>query len=81
MSRDTSPDAERVLRERIRRTAPGQRILEGLSASVQARALMRAGIRMRHPEYAAEEVEEALAGLLWGDELYRRVRGRRAPRL
>jgi hypothetical protein len=80
MSRDTSLEADRILRERRRRTSPGQRILEGLSASVGARELMRAGIRMRHPEYGVEDVEEALAGLLWGDELYRRVRGRPAPR-
>jgi hypothetical protein len=80
MSRDTSPEAERVLRERMRRTSPGQRILEGLTASVGARAVMRAGIRRRHPDYTHDDVEEALAGLLWGEELYRRVRGRPAPK-
>jgi hypothetical protein len=80
MSRDTSEDAARILRERTLRTPPAQRMLEGIAASVQARQLMRAGIRMRHPDYSADDVEEALAGLLWGDELYRRVRGRPAPR-
>ena len=32
---------------------------------------MRAGVRSRHPDYSVAEVEEALARLLWGDELYR----------
>jgi hypothetical protein len=32
---------------------------------------MRAGIRARHPDYTSNDVEEALARLLWGDELYR----------
>lgn len=35
---------------------------------------MRAGIRLRHPDYTAEHVEMALARLLWGDDLYRKAR-------
>jgi hypothetical protein len=41
---------------------------------------MRAGIRSRHPDYSREQVEEALARLLWGDELYGQARpGRKLP--
>jgi hypothetical protein len=74
MSPDTSPEAARVLTERVLRLTPQQRVEEGLRASLLAREIMRAGIRMRHPDYTSEQVEEALARLLWGDELYRQAR-------
>jgi len=53
---------------------PAQRIKEGLRASLLARDFMRAGIRSRHPDYGGEQVEDALARLLWGDDLFRRAR-------
>jgi hypothetical protein len=71
---DTSLAAAHVLRERIRRMTPAERFDEGMRASRLAREIMRAGIRARHPEYSIEQVEEALARLLWGDDLYRRAR-------
>jgi hypothetical protein len=74
MSPDTSPEAARVLTERMLRLTPQQRVEQGLRASLLAREIMRAGIRMRHPDYTQEQVEEALARLLWGDELYRQAR-------
>lgn len=69
--RDTSDEAARILRERTLRMTPSQRVEEGARLCKLAREMMRAGIRGRHPEYSADEVEEALARLLWGDELYR----------
>lgn len=36
--------------------------------------MMRAGIRMRHPDYEDQQVEMALARLLWGDELFRKAK-------
>ena len=71
MQEDTSEDARRVLLERIRAMTPAQRVAEGERLCRTARAFMRAGIRSRHPEYSGEQVEEALARLLWGDDLYR----------
>lgn len=44
---------------------------EGARLCRTARAFMRAGIRSRHPDYSNEDVEEALARLLSGDEFYR----------
>ncbi len=52
---------------------PSQRVEEGIQASKLAREFMRAGIRMRHAEYTAEEVELCLARLLWGSELYQKA--------
>ena len=51
----------------------------GVNELVAARAVMRGGIRKRHPDYTPGDVEEALAGLIWGDDLYRRVRRRPPP--
>lgn len=60
--------------ERSRRMTPSQRFEEGAKMCKLARQLMRAGIRKRHPDYDEEQVEMALARLLWGDDLYRKAR-------
>lgn len=71
---DTSPEAAEILRERLRRMTPSQRVEEGVKLCKFARHMMRAGIRMRHPDYSEDQVEMALARLLWGDDLYRKAR-------
>jgi hypothetical protein len=71
---DTSPEVEEILYERSRRMTPSQRFEQGIKTCKLARQFMRAGIRMRHPEYMDEQVEMALARLLWGDDLYRKAR-------
>ena len=71
---DTSPEAAEILRQRILRMTPSQRVEEGIRLCKLARQVMRAGIRMRHPDYDEDTVEMALARLLWGDELYRKAR-------
>ncbi len=53
---------------------PEQRLIEGARLAREARALQRAGIRHRHPDYDEEQVERALLRLLWGTDLYRRAR-------
>jgi hypothetical protein len=71
---DTSPEVEALMIERLRRMTPSQRVEQGARLCKLARQVMRAGIRMRHSEYGEEQVEMALARLLWGDELYRAAR-------
>lgn len=71
---DTSPEAAEILRQRIRALTPSQRVEEGVKLCKLSREMMRAGIRMRHPDYEPEQVEMALARLLWGDDLYRQAR-------
>jgi hypothetical protein len=73
MRGDTSPEALAFLRERTSALSPEQRLAEGFAAIRLGRQLMRAGIRARHPDYDEDRVEHALARMLWGDELYRRV--------
>jgi hypothetical protein len=71
---DTSPEAEAIRSQRIRRMSASERLEEGARLCQTARAFMRAGIRHRHPEYTADEIEDALARMLWGDDLYRKAR-------
>src|SRR5262245_33310511 len=71
---DTPPEVEEILYERLRRMTPSQRFEQGVQTCKLARQFMRAGIRLRHPDYDGEQIEMALARLLWGDELYRKAR-------
>jgi hypothetical protein len=53
---------------------PSQRVEQGVRLCKVERQFMRSGIRMRHPDYCDEQIEMALARLLWGDDLYRKAR-------
>jgi hypothetical protein len=68
---DTSPDIEALRRARLLGMSVAERVEEGLRLSKSARNVMRDGIRHRHPEYSENEVELALARLMWGDDLFR----------
>ena len=70
---DTPPEVAEILRGRLRRMTPAERVDEGVKLCKLAREVMRAGIRRRHPAYDDTEVELALARLLWGDALWQRV--------
>jgi hypothetical protein len=56
-----------------KRVPPGVRVAIAASMSDDARAVARAGIRARHPEYTAEQVSRALMRLVLGDDLCRRA--------
>jgi hypothetical protein len=70
---DTTPEAAEVQREVFRRMTFAQRFDLLVSFAETGRELARAGIRLRHPSYTADEVEAAMLRMLLGDELYRRV--------
>ncbi|MEM1031037.1 MAG: hypothetical protein AAGN82_11845 [Myxococcota bacterium] len=70
---DTSPEAAAILLHRARAATPAQRLEEGAELCRFSRDVMRAGIRRRHPAYGDDEVELALARLLWGDDLWQQV--------
>ena len=50
-----------------------QRFRQTLSMAELGRELARTGIRRRHPEYSAEQVESAMLRMMLGDDLYRRA--------
>ena len=70
---DTSPDADAVQLEAYRRMGGPGRAQVMFRLSEMARRTTEAGIRRRHPEYDDGQVMPALARLLHGDDLVRRV--------
>lgn len=69
LSRDTSPEAERVQMELLRRMSPARKLalMAGLLAT--GRELVLAGIRHRNPEASHEELEDRFAMLMLGPDL------------
>ena len=66
--RDTSPDVAARQHEWQRSRTPAQRADTFARLCASARGLMRAGIRLRHPGYSAEDVELALLRLVLADD-------------
>lgn len=70
---DTDSLAQRVQLDVYRRLGPGRCAEICFEMSEDSRELSRAGIRRRHPEYDAHEVEWALRRILLGDDLFAEV--------
>lgn len=70
---DTTPEAAALQMAVLRRLSPGQRIELALEMSQQAREISAEGWRRRHPGSTRAEAERAIARLLLGEELARRV--------
>ncbi len=62
---DTTPEAHAAQVAVWRGMSPAARAAEAVALSVAVRDLARAGIRARHPEYRAAQVERALLRLLY----------------
>ena len=78
MLTDTTPRAQRVYDAAIARLTPAQRVemvMEMISATED---LLRAGVRLRHPQATGEEFEYQLLRAKYGHELAARVYGRSA---
>ena len=72
---DTTPEAERVLVDLIRR-APAWRRLEMMNQMTLAcRELALCGVRQRHQSASDEELRRMLAAVLLGPEVAARVYG------
>jgi len=76
---DTSPDAERVLIDLLRRASVHQRfeMLDQMNSTVRELALM--GLRARHPGATDAQLRRYLADLLLGPELAARAYGPLPP--
>jgi hypothetical protein len=70
---DTTPEAWRVQMGIYRRMSPGKRIELALELSDEARHLVVAGVRSRHPEYSAEQVRLAVFRLMRGKDVFEMV--------
>jgi len=68
-SLDTSPEAERVVIEKLRAMSPADRLGLALSLSQSVRELALAGVRLRHPKASVREQLLRLAVTIHGREL------------
>jgi hypothetical protein len=72
-SRDTTPEAEAIQAEVLRKLTSGERTRIGLQMSMDSRATALAAIRSRHPEYDEATARWALFRMLVGDDLFQRA--------
>ena len=74
-SPDTSPEAERVLIELLRKAPPWRRLQLADQMSRTARDLAMAGLRMRFPTASEAELRRRFADIHLGPELAARAYG------
>ena len=72
-SRDTSPEAERVLVGLLRRMPPARRLAMVFELNELARTMSLSGLRERNPGASDDEIEARYAELVLGRELAGRV--------
>lgn len=75
LAEDTSPDAEHVLIELLRRASPSQKMAMVLDANRTARLLALAGLRERHPGESDARIRRRLADLWLGPDLAEKAYG------
>ena len=68
-SLDTSPEAERVVIDKLRAMSPADRLKLALSLSQSVRELALAGVRQRHPHASVCEQLLRLAVTIHGRDL------------
>jgi len=76
LSADTSPCAEKIQIEIIRRMPSWKKlaVVDDLNETVKAFAV--SGLIQRHPEASPGQIRRKLAGLILGEELANKVYGR-----
>ena len=67
---DTSPDAEKVQIESVRRMGPEKRLQSAAHLSETCRTLLQEGIRKGHPNYNGEQVRLAMIRCLLPEDLF-----------
>ena len=69
-AKDTSREAEAIQLDICRRMGPVERLQRALDLSQTCRALMREGVRQRHPEYDEQQVQLAVIRLTLPEKLF-----------
>jgi len=70
---DTTYEAEQMQVEIFRRMGPERRLQAGVDLAQTCRKLLETGVRVRHPEYNANQVKLAVMRLQLGEELFLKV--------
>jgi hypothetical protein len=69
LAEDTSPEAERILVDLLRRASPARKFEMIVSANCAARELALCGLRMQFPHHSPAQLRRRLAGRWLGEEL------------
>jgi hypothetical protein len=72
---DTSPEAEEVLIELLRKAPPWRKLEMVGQLNATVRTLALCGLKQRYPQATPEELRRRLADLLLGEELASKVYG------
>jgi hypothetical protein len=72
---DTTPEAQAVHQEAIRRLGMAGRAKMAFELSENLRVASEAGVRLRHPDYDDRQVRLAATRLAIGDSLFRQAFG------
>lgn len=72
---DTSPEAERVMIERLRELPPWRRLQQAQDMTAMLRVFSLAGLKRRYPQASAQELQRRLAAVWLEPELVRRAYG------
>lgn len=75
LSRDTSPEAERVMLDALRKKTPSERLMLALKASEALRQMGLASVRRDYPDAGEQEVLKRFAVRWLGRELTKKVYG------
>jgi len=70
---DTTVDAARKQFEILRRLGPEVRLKMAFELSDNLRSLVEAGVRLRHPDFDEQRVQQEVLRLMIGDELFQEV--------
>ena len=70
---DTNVDAYNKQLEIFQAMTPEERLQRGSELSQFTRGLLADGVKLRHPEYTANEIRLAVIRLELGDELFLKV--------
>ncbi len=70
---DTTEKASKVQVEIFRNMRPEQRLIIGFELSNTAVELLKAGIKLSHPEYSETDIDMALKKLILPEDLYKKV--------
>ena len=75
LSSDTHPKMEALQIQFWRQASPTRKMHMLAQLNASARTLALTGLRARYPQASEAELRRRLAGLLWGEELARKIYG------
>jgi len=79
MSDDTAPEVARLQIAGWRALSPARKLALAFEMGDAVRALVEAGVRLRHPGEPPEQTRYRVAAILYGEDLANRAYGHKEP--